>query len=83
MAREEPVIARLLHQSLQTELPPGSGEWLLAVIGAVAAQPPRCPPGTLSLRERRADLEEQLRLTGLAYGTGAQDEAVEIGRAHV
>jgi len=30
------------------------------------------------LRERRADLEEQLRLTGLAYGTGAQDEAVEL-----
>ncbi|HET7785493.1 MAG TPA: LETM1 domain-containing protein [Myxococcales bacterium] len=51
---------------------------MLAVIGAVAAQPPRCPQGTLSLRERCADLEEQLRLTGLAYGTGAQDEAVEL-----
>src|SRR5205085_3062432 len=71
-------IARLLHQNRQAELPVGSGEWLLAVIGAVAAQPPVCPPQKMSLRERRAALEEQLRASGLAYGTGALDPAVKL-----
>jgi hypothetical protein len=56
----------------------GSGEWLLAVIGAVAAQPPQCPPRKVTLGERRSALEELLRQSGLAYGTGAQDEAVEL-----
>jgi len=70
--------ARLLHQSRQAELPPRSGEWLLAVIGAVAAQPPICPPQKLPLRERRAALEQRLQESGLAYGTGAQDPAVEL-----
>src|SRR5439155_12583749 len=78
IASEEPAIARLLHQSRQAELPVGSGEWLLAVIGAVAAQPPVCPPQRMPLRERRAKLEEQLRASGLAYGTGAQDPAVKL-----
>ena len=56
----------------------GSGEWLLAVIGAVAAQPPACPPQRMPLEERRAELEEMLRARGLAYGTGAQDPAIEL-----
>jgi hypothetical protein len=72
------VIARLLHQSRQAELPVGGGEWLLAVIGAVAAQLPDCPPQKMPLHERRTALEDQLRATGLAYGTGAQDAAVEL-----
>jgi hypothetical protein len=67
-----------LHQSRQAELPVGSGEWLLAVIGAVAARRPVSPPQKVSLRERRLTLEEQLRAKGLAYGTGAQDPAVEL-----
>ena len=67
-----------MHQNRQAELPVGSGEWLLAVIGAVAAQPPVCPPQKMSLRERRAALEEQLRASGLAYGTGALDPAVKL-----
>lgn len=58
----------------------GTGEWLLAVIGAVAAEPPACPPQQPSLRERRAALEERLRASGLAYGTGAQDPAIELDR---
>ena len=56
----------------------GSGEWLLAVIGAVAAQPPAGPPQQVPLRERRTALEERLRASGLAYGTGSQDPAVEL-----
>ena len=76
-------IARLLHQSRQAELPVGGGEWLLAVIGAVAAELPACPPQKMLLRERRAALEGQLRASGLAYGTGAQDPAVELGFAQV
>ncbi len=71
-------MASLLHQGRQAELPAGSGEWLLAVIGAVAAEPPVCPPQKLSLLERRAALEARLRESGLAYGTGAQDPAVEL-----
>ncbi len=67
-----------MHQSRQAELPVGSGEWLLAVIGAVAAQPPLCPPRKVSLDERRTALESELRKSGLAYGTGAQDEAIEL-----
>jgi hypothetical protein len=67
-----------LHQSRQAELPVGGGEWLLAVIGAVAARPPQCPPKPMPLRARRAAVEEKLRKSGLAYGTGAQDPAVEV-----
>ncbi len=67
----------LLHQTRQTELAVGSAEWLLAVIGAVAVQPPpavrKLPP-----RERRVSLEERLHASGLAYGTGAIDPAVEL-----
>ncbi len=59
-------------------MPVGSGEWLLAVIGAVAVQPPACPPERLPVRERRSALEESLRTTGLAYGTGSQDPAIEL-----
>src|SRR5438874_5179301 len=70
-------MARLLHQSRQAELPVGSGEWLLAVIGAVAAEPPYCPPLKQPLPARRDALERQLHESGLAYGTGAQDPAVE------
>jgi hypothetical protein len=49
------------------------------VIGAIAAEPPACPPEQLPLRERRAALEERLRGSGLGYGTGAQDPAIELG----
>ena len=70
-------MARLLHQSQQAELPVGSGEWLLAVIGAVAAEPPECPPLKQPLPARRDALEKQLHESGLAYGTGAHDPAVE------
>ena len=51
---------------------------MLAVIGAVAAQPPECPPERMPLGDRRAALEEMLRARGLAYGTGAQDLAIEL-----
>jgi len=67
-----------LHENQLTELTAGSGEWLLAIIGAVAAQPPVRSARTLPLRERRALLEDQLRQSGLAYGTGAADAAVEL-----
>ncbi|MCA1827195.1 MAG: hypothetical protein LC689_09700 [Myxococcales bacterium] len=70
-------MARLRHQSRQAELRVGTGEWLLAVIGAVAAEPPDCPPQKQPLRERRDALEQQLHESGLAYGTGAHDPAVE------
>jgi hypothetical protein len=67
----------LLHQTRQTELAVGSGEWLLAVIGAVAVQPP-LPVRRLLPRERRAFLEGRLHASGLAYGTGAVDAAIEL-----
>ena len=69
-------MARLLHQTQQTELPVGSGEWLRAVIGAIAAEPPDCPPLKQPLPARRDALETQLLESGLAYGTGAHDEAI-------
>jgi len=75
---EELAIARLLHQSRQAELPVGSGEWLLAVIGAVAARPPGAEAKGMTLQARRAALEEKLLKRGLAYGTGAQDSSVEV-----
>lgn len=71
-------MASLLHQRRQAELPPGSGEWLLAVIGAVAAEPPARPPRKQPLRARCGLLEAQLHASGLAYGTGAQDPSVEL-----
>src|SRR5438128_2315259 len=74
----ETVIARLMHQSRMAELPVGSGEWLLAVIGAVAAEAPASPAKRMPLRARREFLEERLHASGLAYGTGAQDPAVVL-----
>ncbi|HEX9578341.1 MAG TPA: LETM1 domain-containing protein [Myxococcales bacterium] len=71
-------MASLLHQTAQAQLPVGSGEWLLAVIGALAAQPPAAPPARVPLRERCKFVEEKLYDSGLAYGTGAQDPAVEL-----
>ncbi|MBS2022498.1 MAG: hypothetical protein JST92_08815, partial [Deltaproteobacteria bacterium] len=71
------VIASLLYQSQQAELPIGSRDWLLAVVGAVIARPP--PHGrALTLDERREVLEERLRQSGLAYGTAGTDPAVEV-----
>ncbi len=70
-----------MHQSRQAELSVGSGEWLLAVIGAVAAQPPACPPTRQHFRARRDFLESRLQASGLAYGTGAQDPAIELDAA--
>jgi hypothetical protein len=73
-------IEGLLHQSRQAELPVGSRDWFLAVLGAVAAERP-APPlalGRLSPSERRAVLESRLLESGLAYGTGAVDRAVEM-----
>ena len=59
-------------------MPVGSGEWLLAVIGAVAAEQPTVPAKRLPLQQRRWALEVKLRASGLAYGTGAQDPAVHV-----
>ena len=58
----------------------GSRDWLLAVIGAVAAERPSPPlrVGSLSPAERRDALEERLLASGLAYGTAAADRAVEL-----
>ena len=74
---ERSVIEHLLHQSRQAELSVGGGEWLLAVVSAVAARPPS-PWRQLPTAERRAELEERLRDSGLAYGTGAVDPAIEL-----
>ena len=74
-------MAGLLHQTRQAELTLGSGEWLLAVIGAVAAQPPNAPATRMALPERRQFLEDRLRASGLAYGTGAEDPSVELDPA--
>ena len=71
-------MASLLQQSRQAELPPGSGGWLLAIIGAVVAQLPDGPPDRLHFRARRDLLEKKLHESGLAYGTGAPDPAVEL-----
>src|SRR3954454_15039120 len=71
-------MARLLHQNQQAELTLGSGEWLLAVIGAIAAKPPDCPELKQPLPERRDALERQLLESGLAYGTGAHDQAIVL-----
>ncbi|MFL5309550.1 MAG: LETM1 domain-containing protein [Myxococcales bacterium] len=56
----------------------GSADWLLAVVGAVAVRVTKGPPHRLSLHERRDRLEVMLRASGLAYGTGAVDPAVEL-----
>ena len=48
------------------------------MVGAVAAEPPKASLRKLPLRERRALLEQMLQQSGLSYGTGAQDEAVEL-----
>jgi hypothetical protein len=71
-------VASLFHQGAQAELPIGSGDWLLAVIGAIAAEPPTAPPDKLPLRERCKRIEDELYASGLSYGTGAQDPAVEL-----
>jgi len=44
----------------------------------VAAQPPACPLTRLALPARREQVELKLQASGLAYGTGAHDEAVEL-----
>src|SRR5215831_6532931 len=72
------IIESLRHQGRQAELPVGSTEWLLAVVGAVAVRVTRGPPNRLPLRDRRERLEMMLRASGLAYGTGAVDAAVEL-----
>ena len=56
----------------------GSTEWLLAVVGAVAVRVTKGPTTRLVLHERRDRLEVMLRASGLAYGTGAVDPAVEL-----
>jgi hypothetical protein len=56
----------------------GSTDWLLAVVGAVAVRVTKGPPHRLALHERRDRLEVMLRASGLAYGTGAVDPAVEM-----
>jgi len=56
----------------------GSTDWLLAVLGAVAVRVTKGPPHRLALHERRDRLEVMLRASGLAYGTGAVDPAVEL-----
>jgi hypothetical protein len=48
------------------------------VVGAVAVRVTKGPPQRLDLRERRERLEIMLRSSGLAYGTGAVDPAVEL-----
>jgi hypothetical protein len=68
----------LLHQGRQAELPVGSTEWLLAVVGAVAARPQAAPTRNLVRSERRDRLETLLRACGLSYGTGTLDPAVEL-----
>jgi len=59
-------------------LPVGSTEWLLAVVGAVAARPQVAPAQRLARAARRERLEAMLRASGLSYGTGAVDPAVEL-----
>jgi LETM1-like protein len=71
-------IESLLHQGRQAELHVGSTDWLLAVVGAVAVRVTKGPPHRLALHERRDRLETMLRASGLAYGTGAVDPAVEL-----
>ena len=71
-------IESLRHQGRQAELPVGSTDWLLAVVGAVAVRVTKGPPNRLALHERRDRLEVMLRASGLAYGTGAVDPAVEL-----
>jgi hypothetical protein len=47
----------------------------------VAAEIQNRPPSKVSLRARRAALEAQLLESGLAYGTGAKDDAIELDPA--
>ena len=56
----------------------GGREWLLAVISAVAVEPPLATATPVPRSERRLLLEESLLTSGLAYGTGASDPAVEL-----
>jgi hypothetical protein len=77
-ASQEPAIASLLHQGRQAELPVGSTEWLLAVLGAVAARPQAAPARKLAPSARRERLEVLFRASGLSYGTGTLDPAVEL-----
>ena len=56
----------------------GSTEWLLAVVGAVAVRVTKGSPRELELHERRDRLEVMLRASGLAYGAGSVDPAVEL-----
>jgi LETM1-like protein len=51
------------------------------VIGAVAAPAPQVPSGRPKISQRRAEIESQLHSTGLVYGTGKEDPAVELDPA--
>ena len=48
------------------------------MVGAVASRPPVAPPRRLGPSERRLRLEALLRSSGLSYGTGTVDPAVEM-----
>ena len=57
----------------------GSREWLLAVVSAVAVQqPPVAVVPPVPRADRRKLLEDSLLASGLAYGTGASDPAIEL-----
>ena len=56
----------------------GSTDWLIAVVGAVAVRVTKGPSRRLALHDRRDRLEVMLRASGLSYGTGAVDPAVEL-----
>ena len=75
---ETHVIESLLHQSAQVGLPVGSREWLLALVGAVSAEPQPAGLSLASPRARREAVEWFLSESGLAYGTGADDPAVRL-----
>jgi hypothetical protein len=48
------------------------------VVGAVAAEPPQAVTPVLTLEEQRQELERALQESGLSYGTGAADPAVQL-----
>lgn len=71
-------IESLLHTTQLRTAEIGSRDWLLAVVGAIAARPPLPAGPGLTLSERRDVLEERLRQSGLAYGTAGSDLEVEV-----
>ncbi len=57
----------------------GERDWLLAVVGAIAAERPApAPSQAMPRKERRRTIELELRKCGLAYGTGSADPAVPL-----